>query len=234
MHLVTAAYVGSATVKRSHASKRLTVKCPGRHGACESLLADPRPAPARRCYPGRKLTIVAMNDRPLGRRRRLAPTAVLSTGQSLVVRTKATTGRRPGYVDANGGSKGARYQLLLSFRLPRDVAPGIVHDSRHGATTPTATRISGTGRSTWLANPQRCRTRSLEASPRRSLGRRAVADQLSFSNPNTGAGQRIVRRRGSEDHGEDLLRCPPRRRPHVSRATAPTLPLPSSPAPTRL
>ena len=123
-HVIRAAYTGSATVKRSRASKRLFVRCPGASGACESLLADPKPAVRTAVYAGQTLTIVAMNEKPLGTSGEFAPSAVLSTGESLVVTTKATARKPANYVDSNGDSEGSRYQLLLSFPLPGDLAPG--------------------------------------------------------------------------------------------------------------
>ena len=125
-HVVLASYLGSNTVSPSHDAKRIVVGCPITRpsGECESLLANPRPAVGTTLHPGQTLTIVAMNDGPLGTSGALAPTAVLSTGQSLVVTTKPTSGRRPGYVDTNGGSIGTTNQLLLSFTLPSGLAAG--------------------------------------------------------------------------------------------------------------
>jgi len=118
-HVVAATYSGSATATSSRASRQLIVACPG--GGCESLLADPWPAVGTPVRPGQTLTIVAMDDAPLGS---LAPSAVLSTGESLVVTTRATHGQAPHYVDANGGSTGGNHQRLLSFTLPGGLAPG--------------------------------------------------------------------------------------------------------------
>lgn len=124
-HVVTATYAGSATVNPSRATRKLSVGCPSTHaGECESLLADPRPAVGAPVRPGQTLRIVAMNDVPLGTSGPLAPTAVLNTGQSLVVTTKTTSGQPAHFVDRNGDSKGSKYQLLLRFTLPNGLAPG--------------------------------------------------------------------------------------------------------------
>jgi len=121
-HVVTASYRGSATVNPSRDARKLIVACPGRR--CESLLADPRPAVGIPVHAGQTLTIVAMDEVPLGTRGALAPHALLSTGQSLVVTTKATARQAARYVDSNGRARGSKHQLLLSFTLPSGLAPG--------------------------------------------------------------------------------------------------------------
>ena len=125
-YVASASYAGSAIVRPSRAVKKFIVGCPTTRpsGGCESLLADPRPKAGATVHVGQTLTIVAMNDGPLGTDGALAPTAVLNTGRSLPVTTEPTSGWRPGYVDTNGGSIGIAYQLLLGITLPLDVAPG--------------------------------------------------------------------------------------------------------------
>jgi len=123
-HRVSATYAGSATVKRSRALKKLLVRCPGTRGACESLLADPSPAVGTPVYPGQPLTIVAINDGPIGTSGTLAPSALLSTGQSLDVMTAATSGQPAHYITSHRRPRSANNQLLLSFALPGDLAPG--------------------------------------------------------------------------------------------------------------
>jgi hypothetical protein len=122
-HVVTAGYAGSARVKWSHAKKKFSVRCPGLRGACESLLADPKPAVGKPVYAGELLTIVAMNDQGFGSAGSRA-SAVLSTGQRLVVTTKATHRRAPHYVDSNDVPKRSLHQLVLRFALPAGLAPG--------------------------------------------------------------------------------------------------------------
>ena len=122
-HVVIARYAGSARVKRSRASKKLFVRCPGPRGWCESLLADPRPKVGTPVYAGEPLRIVAMNDHRFGSAGARA-SAVLSTGQPLAVTPTATHGRRPHYVDSNDVPKASAHQLLLRFVLPVGLHPG--------------------------------------------------------------------------------------------------------------
>ena len=124
MHRVTATYAGSASIKRSWGSARFFVECPGLRGACESLLADPRPAVGTPVYPGQTLSIVAINDGPIGTSGALAPSAMLNTGRSLVVTTTATAGHPSHFVNWHAKPKGSNHQLLLSFMLPGDLVPG--------------------------------------------------------------------------------------------------------------
>ena len=123
-HRVTAGFAGTANVNPSRASARFFVKCPGRRGGCESLLAHPTPAVGTSVYPGQTLSIVAINDGPIGTSGALAPSAVLSTGQSLVVTTAATTGQPAEFVTTHTMPENASHQLLLSFTLPGDLVPG--------------------------------------------------------------------------------------------------------------
>jgi hypothetical protein len=123
-HVVIARYVGSRTVKGSHASKRLFVRCPGARGVCRALLADPKPAVGTAVYAGEPLTILAMSDQGFG----LAGargSAVLSTGRPLSVTTTATHGKPPHYVDSNHvPPRRPTHQLVLRFTLPAVLAPG--------------------------------------------------------------------------------------------------------------
>jgi hypothetical protein len=101
---------------------------------CESLLANPSVGQNATVAAGQKLTIVYMDDTPIGTGA-LAPTALLSNGQLLPITVTATSRQQQHYVDDNGGSKSTRYQSLLTFTLPSTLAPGrysiliTVHDS---------------------------------------------------------------------------------------------------------
>ncbi|HLX33008.1 MAG TPA: Ig-like domain-containing protein [Gaiellaceae bacterium] len=79
---------------------------------CESLLADPAVSS------NSLLTIVAMDDSPIGTSGATAPSAVLTNGQVLNVTTSATSGQPQNYVDANKGSTSTKYQTLISIALP--------------------------------------------------------------------------------------------------------------------
>lgn len=184
-HVVSATFAGSSTARSSSAVKRLFVACPGSPGKCESLLADPRPAVSAAVHPGQTLTIVAMDEAPFGAR---APSALLSTGQSLPVTTKATSGRRPHYVDKNGQSRSAKYQLLLSFTLPNGLAPG-----RY---TILVTAYAGDGESDQWYWPIRIPGTALPYSIDGSItpllypGGSSSPINLSFANPNPGEAAR--------------------------------------------
>lgn len=105
-----------------------------RRSHCESLLANPSPGSGARVSASQKMTIVYMDETPIGTGA-LAPTALLSTGQLLPVTVTPTSRQPRHWVDDNGGSAGNRYQSLLTFFLPSDLAPGkysilvTVHDS---------------------------------------------------------------------------------------------------------
>ena len=98
----------------------------GGTGTCassnESLLADPNPAAGMTVVPGQTMTIVAMDEKPFTSAP--APTAKLSTGQSLTVTTSPTSGQPQNYVNAQHGSVGAQYQEQLSFSLPATMPDG--------------------------------------------------------------------------------------------------------------
>ncbi|MEN3273268.1 MAG: fibronectin-binding autotransporter adhesin [Actinomycetota bacterium] len=102
--------------------------------SCESLLANPSVGQNATVAAGQKLTIVYMDDTPIGTGS-LAPTALLSNGQLLPITVTATSRQPQRYVDDNGGSTSTRYQSLLTFTLPSTLAPGrysilvTVHDS---------------------------------------------------------------------------------------------------------
>ncbi len=192
-HVVSATFAGSSAARSSSAAKRLFVGCPGSPaGRCESLLADPRPAVGAAVHPGQTLTIVATDEAPFGAH---APSALLSTGQALSVTTKATSGRRPHYVDKNGQSRGSKYQLLLRFTLPNGLAPG-----RY---TVLVTAYAGDGDSDQWYWPIRIPGTSLPYSIDGSIatllypGGSPSPIDLSFTNPNPGgsgaAGVRVGR-----------------------------------------
>lgn len=104
------------------------------HSQCESLLADPSVGQNATVSAGQKLTLVYTDETPIAGGA-LAPTAVLSNGQALPVTVTATSHQPLNYVDDNGGFPSSRYQSLLSFKLPANLAPGTytilvtVHDS---------------------------------------------------------------------------------------------------------
>jgi hypothetical protein len=101
---------------------------------CESLLADPSVGQNATVSAGQKLTLVYTDETPIAGGA-LAPTAVLSNGQVLPVTVTSTSHQPLSYVDDNGGFPSSRYQSLLSFKLPANLAPGAytilvtVHDS---------------------------------------------------------------------------------------------------------
>ena len=65
---------------------------------------------------------VYTDDTPINTK--TGPTAVLSTDQSFAVTVKPTSGQPLNYVDSYGGSRSNRYQSLLTFTLPANLAPG--------------------------------------------------------------------------------------------------------------
>jgi len=75
-------------------------------------------------YRDRLMPLVQMDGVSVGTSGALAPSAVLSTGQSLVVTTTSTAGQPAHFVNSHRKPKGANHQLLLSFTLPGDIAPG--------------------------------------------------------------------------------------------------------------
>ncbi len=94
-----------------------------RSSHCESLLADPSTDQNATVSAGQKLTIVYTDETPIGTGAR-APTALLSNGQLLAVTVTATSRQPLRCVNDDGGSPSGRYQSLLTFRLPSDLAPG--------------------------------------------------------------------------------------------------------------
>ena len=94
------------------------------HGShCESLLADPSPDSGSTVSAGQKLTIVYSDENQIGTGAH-APTAVLSDGQVLPITVTQTSHQSLQYVDNNGGSPSNRYQSLLTFKLPSNLAAG--------------------------------------------------------------------------------------------------------------
>jgi hypothetical protein len=126
-HVVTATLPSTPTVTGSSASQNLTVNCPGNSNdgvKCESLLADPSPAAGGTVHAGQVITIAAMDDSPIGTSGSTAPTALLSTGQSLAVTASVTSGQPANYVDSNGGSMATAHEALISITIPTGLAPG--------------------------------------------------------------------------------------------------------------
>ncbi len=94
------------------------------HGShCESLLADPSPDSGSTVSAGQKLTIVYSDENQIGTGVH-APSAVLSDGQVLPITVTQTSHQPLHYVDNNGGSPSSRYQSLLTFKLPSNLAAG--------------------------------------------------------------------------------------------------------------
>jgi len=94
------------------------------HGShCESLLADPSSDQNAAVNAGQKLTIVYSDENQIGAGAN-APTAVLSNGQVLPITVTSTSHQPLHYVDNNGGSPSNRYQSLLTFKLPANLAAG--------------------------------------------------------------------------------------------------------------
>ncbi|HLX32331.1 MAG TPA: Ig-like domain repeat protein [Gaiellaceae bacterium] len=85
---------------------------------CESILADPA------VVSNSQLSIVAMDDSPIGTAGATAPSAVLSNGQILNVSTSATSGQPQNYVDTTGGSTSTAYETLITINLPSGLAAG--------------------------------------------------------------------------------------------------------------
>ncbi len=88
------------------------IDCTAKGTKCESILADPAVAS------NSQLTIVAMDDSPIGTSGATAPNAVLTSGQVLNVTTAATTGQPQNYVDSFKGSMSTKYQTLITINLP--------------------------------------------------------------------------------------------------------------------
>lgn len=94
------------------------------HGShCESLLADPSPDSGSTVSAGQKLTIVYSDENQIGTGVH-APSAVLSNGQVLPITVTQASHQPLHYVDNNGGSPSTRYQSLLTFKLPSNLAAG--------------------------------------------------------------------------------------------------------------
>lgn len=125
-YTLSATFAGDSTYSGSSDTDTFTVTaaspCQTKGSKCESLLADPSPSSHPTVSPGGTLSIVYTDDTPINTK--TGPTAVLSTGQSLTVTVKPTSGQPLNYVDSYGGSRSNRYQSLLTFTLPSNLAPG--------------------------------------------------------------------------------------------------------------
>jgi MBG domain-containing protein len=91
---------------------------------CESLLVNPNPGAGATVTAGQRMTIGYTDDSPIPTTGSLAPTAVLSTGQSLPVTVTPTTGLPFSYVTNFKRDFNARNQALLSFSLPSNLTSG--------------------------------------------------------------------------------------------------------------
>ncbi|HVS86133.1 MAG TPA: Ig-like domain repeat protein [Gaiellaceae bacterium] len=85
----------------------------------ESLLADANPASGV-IAPGQTLSIVAMDEQPFTG----SSASVTLDGTSLSATITSTSGQPAHYVHDAGGSKSAKYQILITFTLPGTLSSG--------------------------------------------------------------------------------------------------------------
>jgi len=90
-----------------------SVDCTVKGTKCESLLANPSVASGSTVTAGQTLSILYTDDQPIG-----TVTSVSINGAALPYTVTATSGQKPVYVDAYGGSKATKYQSLISFEVP--------------------------------------------------------------------------------------------------------------------
>jgi len=91
---------------------------------CESILADPTPTQGAQVTPGQTMSIVYMDDSPIGNGGKYPAPTVSLNGQQIPVTVTPTSGYSQNYVDSWGGSTAAKNQALLTFQVPAGLANG--------------------------------------------------------------------------------------------------------------
>jgi hypothetical protein len=104
-HAGTGTVVATLCTGQASTPPAPAVDCSAKGTKCESLLANPT-------LSGQTLSILYTDDDAI------ASAAVTVDGQAVSVTQTATSGVKPTYVDAYGGSKSTKNQTVLSFSVP--------------------------------------------------------------------------------------------------------------------
>lgn len=87
---------------------------------CESVIADPSVPQGSQVTPGQTLTVVYTDDSAMP----AGGATVSLNGQLIPITVTTTSGQPQNYVDSYNGSMSAKYQNIISFQVPSNLANG--------------------------------------------------------------------------------------------------------------